>query len=67
MGAVRFSLGRATTATEIDEVMGRTAELPVVTSRALPKFESYMRPLKQLHFWPERRKLQRSGFMESVV
>jgi cysteine desulfurase len=34
MGAVRFSLGRATTATEIDEVVARTAELPVVTSSA---------------------------------
>ena len=34
MGAVRFSLGRATTAAEIDEVVGRTAGLPVVTGSA---------------------------------
>jgi cysteine desulfurase len=34
MGAVRFSLGRATTATEIDEVVRRTAGLPVVTGSA---------------------------------
>jgi cysteine desulfurase len=34
LGAVRFSLGRATTADEVDEVVRRTAALPVVTGGA---------------------------------